>query len=335
MKGKTVFIAVAITLSLIIAGQGFYIYRQFSEIQTLTIEHVRLQERYASLESEHSALISDHASLKGKYAHLESEYSALRLEYDTLVSEHDSLKREYASLEAQYTSLESKYSTLQSSYQGLKSEHDVIFSKASSGYVASTIVYYTEYGNEQRIVTIFIGEDTFKYYKEKYHASYSSDPASYVTSTETVIMSIVKTVKGYTQGEEELADALLSFVQDQQISLSIRYYTPQSRISVEAKYPVETLVEMGGDCKGHTILYASLLKAGGYKVIILITSDRTHTLVGVHLTNPPSHGTQKSYWYMTYKEERYYMAETTAYEWRVGDCPTDLQTQTFNIYYVD
>lgn len=334
MESKKVFIAITITLCLVIGLQGFYVYRQYSEIQNLTIEHVRLQEKHASLESEHSALISEHDSLKGKYALLESEYSALRLEHDTLVSEHDSLKREYASLETQYASLESKYSSLQSSYQGLKSKHDVIFSKASSGYVASTIVYYTDYGKEQRIVTISIGEDTFKYYKEKYHPSYSSDPTSYVTSTETVIVSIVKTVKGYAQGEEELANALLSFVQDQQISLSIRYYTPESRMSGESKYPVETLVEMGGDCKGHTILYASLLKVSGFKVIILITSDRIHTLVGVHLTSPPSHGSQKSYWYMTYKEERYYMAETTAYGWMVGDCPPDLP-ETFYIYAVD
>lgn len=214
-------------------------------------------------------------------------------------------------------------------YIELTSQYNIIFSEAGSDYIASTIVYYTNYGHNKNVLTIFINQSRYSYYKNASHPSYSSHPTDYVTPNEAVITSIVASIQSHTHGEEGLADALLSFVQDQQISLSMRYYTPESRMSEESKYPVETLVEMGGDCKGHTILYASLLKAAGYEVIILTTSD--HTLAGVHLTDPPSRGTQENVWSIAHNGKKYYFAETTSYGWRVGDLPEDLQDKTFHI----
>ena len=304
LKTEKVLIAVIITLVLVIAGLGFYSYQQYSNLQVLRSEYSALKEGYAGLQS-------DYASLQQDYSSLDSNYSALQLEHDTLVLE---------------------YNALSALYQELKSEHelyDTIFSKAEIGYIASTIVYYTDYGNELHIISVFIANSTFYYYRNAPHPYYNNDPTYYVTASETVVISIVKTIQGHTSEEEELADALLSSAQDQGISLSIQYWLE------EAKYPVETLVQGGGNCKAHTILYASLLKAAGYKLVILITEDQAHTLVGVHLTSPPRHNTQESYWYITYNEEHYYFAETTCYGWMVGDLPSEYQGQSFYIYPVD
>lgn len=62
----------------------------------------------------------------------------------------------------------------------------------------------------------------------------------YITSDETIINQIVETIKNQTQSEEELANALLDFVQYKGFTLSIRYYP-----TTGLKYPIETMVEMG------------------------------------------------------------------------------------------
>lgn len=85
LKSKAVLIAVTISLSLIIAGQVFYIYRQHLALQTLSNLYVTLKEDYETLEQKHASLTSEHFSLES--------------EHNVLVSDHESLQREYDSLE--------------------------------------------------------------------------------------------------------------------------------------------------------------------------------------------------------------------------------------------
>lgn len=113
LKGKTVFITITITLCLIIAGLGYYLYRQQLDLQTLA-------NNYASLQQDHETLEQRHASLELEYNSLTSEYLSLRSEHDALVSEHESLQREYASLESQYQHLESRYNNIQDNYEKLR-----------------------------------------------------------------------------------------------------------------------------------------------------------------------------------------------------------------------
>lgn len=145
MKTKTVFIAITITLSFIIAGQSFYLYQQYSDLEILRIKYSFLQEdyatlqedrnvleqRYASLESEHNSLISqysalglEHDSLKQEYTSLQSECSALQSEYLTLASEYNSLSQDFDSLQSEYNYLDQEYEKLFSDYQLLKEVFD-------------------------------------------------------------------------------------------------------------------------------------------------------------------------------------------------------------------
>jgi hypothetical protein len=141
----------------------------------------------------------------------------------------------------------------------------------------------------------------------------------YLTPNESIIKSIVSKIKDQTGSEEELVDALLDFVQSKSFTLSNRYYYTN-----EYKYPIETLVTMGGDCDTHAFLYATLLKAAGFKVLLAFTSDMSHVGVAVHLTNTPLHYKQNSCSYFTQANERYYYAETTSWGWMVGDMPPDI-----------
>jgi len=129
LKSKTVFIAVAITLGLIIAGQGFYLYQQHSDLEILRSKYSFLQEDYATLQEDYNALEQTCSSLEENYETLESEYGTLESEYaglsskhETLVSEHDALKQRHSLLQQDYETLESEFSALNSAYKTLESQ---------------------------------------------------------------------------------------------------------------------------------------------------------------------------------------------------------------------
>jgi len=83
------------------------------------------------------------------------------------------------------------------------------------------------------------------------------------------------------------------------------------------KFPVETIVEGWGDCEDTSILYAALMKAAGYDVVLLKIKE--HMAVGVAFSKP-IHGA-----YVSYKNKIYFYAETSGSLWRVGDIPSDLK----------
>ena len=232
-----------------------------------------------------------------------------------------------------YNSLVSNYNNLVSKYNDLVSRYDEIFTTASQDATAVTLVYHTDFGNEMHILSLSIPYDLYEFYHEKPHPVFSTDNPeavkAYITPNDTVIQDIVSVIRSQTESEEELADALLDLVQYKGYTLSVRYY-----VTNEFKYPIETLAEMGGDCDTHAVLYASLLKAAGFKVLFLISTDGTHAAVAVHLTDPPTHNTQSEFHYFEYNGERYYYAETTGSGWMVGDLPPDLEGTSFYLVQI-
>ena len=88
----------------------------------------------------------------------------------------------------------------------------------------------------------------------------------YVTDESRVMVHMAENLSVFTENMSDLARAefVLKFVQsipyvDDIKSKGIRDYY---------KYPVETLWEQNGDCEDHAILFASLMKALGYKVVL-------------------------------------------------------------------
>jgi transglutaminase-like putative cysteine protease len=161
----------------------------------------------------------------------------------------------------QYENLAQNYNSLAVTYNGLI---DSIFRQAQPNSTAVTIIYFTNFSSNQRIATFSIPYNTYDNYHWKFHPYWGEQNLTsvreYITSNETIIKQIVEKIRNETQSEEELANALLDFVQYKGFALSIRYYP-----TTELKYPIETLTEMGGDCDTHSFLYATLMKAAGFK----------------------------------------------------------------------
>lgn len=246
--------------------------------------------------------------------------------YENSLQKNNELTKEQEELVAKYNDLDEDYQTFRNS----------IFQSVEDNCTAVTIVYYINFSKNERKITLSVPYEKYDSYHKLSHPKWGEDwnltsATEYITSNETIINEIVMTVERQTHSKEELANALLDFVQDKGHGLSLRYFP-----SSELKYPIETLVEMGGDCDTHAILYATLMKRAGFKVLLLFSNekidDQNHVAIAVHLENLPTNSLEDiEDSDFTYNGEKYYYAETAGWNWRVGDIPPKFQNLTFQI----
>ena len=114
--------------------------------------------------------------------------------------------------------------------------------------------------------------------------------------------------KGYSDAENVMN--VISFVQ----SLPYFYDNSSTIYDNYPRYPIETLVDNGGDCEDTAILTAAFLKEMGYGVVLVNPSG--HMAVGVKCNNCA--GT-----YYEYDGDRYYYLETTGNNFQIGEIPSD------------
>ena len=95
------------------------------------------------------------------------------------------------------------------------------------------------------------------------------------------------------------------------------------------RFPIETLVDDGGDCEDTSILFATLTLIMGYGTVYINPPD--HYAVGI-LGND----LQGTYW--TYPEgsnKTYYYCETTGDGFTIGQLPDEFRGQNAYIYTID
>jgi hypothetical protein len=89
------------------------------------------------------------------------------------------------------------------------------------------------------------------------------------------------------------------------------------------RFPIETLVDDGGDCEDTSILFAALTLNLGYGTVFL---------------NPPNHyavgilGNDLKGVYFTYNNKTYYYCETTGNNFKIGDLPEEFSGQSAYVY---
>ena len=124
----------------------------------------------------------------------------------------------------------------------------------------------------------------------------------------------------------ERVDFVLAFVQGWP-------YTPDNVIpkykyDEYPRYPIETIVDGGGDCEDTSILFAPLMKALGYEVVLLLLEEDRHMAVGVEIPQSVVEGWSRGYplTYYSYAGRLYAYCETTGGGWRVGQRPEGLRS---------
>jgi uncharacterized membrane-anchored protein YhcB (DUF1043 family) len=273
-----------------------------------------LEEEYSELETDLEELTSDNADLDQQLETLQNAYSELQTETNDLSEENMALIEQIETLEALYESLLEDY---QKNLGGLD------FSNQSIQVFER---YFTwSYGGETYTISIDVPEPMYEYYssKERYH---TSDYRGYILhpyddkyiATLLWEFSKISALKNLTH-EEELG-LVISFVQ------SLHYLTDESTNFDEyPKFPVETLVDGGGDCEDTSIILAHLLEAMGIDVALLTLPN--HMAIGVAVNATGIH--------IDYGNSSYYYLETTATGWEIGEVPPEHEGKDVTIDVVE
>ena len=120
--------------------------------------------------------------------------------------------------------------------------------------------------------------------------------------------------KGYDRNTE--VSFVLSFVQ------SLEYTSDKVTTGYDEypRFPLETLADKGGDCEDTSILFATLIILLEYDAVLFLipgtTDDPGHMAVGV-----AGEGLAGSH--ITHDEKKYYYAETTGADWKIGEIPRE------------
>ncbi len=124
--------------------------------------------------------------------------------------------------------------------------------------------------------------------------------------------------KGYT--EYETIEFAAAFVQ----SLPYTVDSITTPFDEYPRYPIETLVDKGGDCEDTSILLASIIDKIGYGVVLIELPD--HCAVGVK----SGENITGTYW--EYDGSKYYYIETTDLGWEIGKLPEVYENKVASIY---
>jgi len=147
------------------------------------------------------------------------------------------------------------------------------------------------------------------------------DYASYVMDADPTVISVASELKSMAAASGhggDIAQFVLAFVQGVPYTSDLNT-TGQVEYP---RYPVETLVDGGGDCEDKAALYASLMQSSEFNVdavMIMYTSttgDSGHMAVGIAGSYSGS--------YYVYEGKDFYYCETTGEGWMVGEFPRQL-----------
>jgi len=177
--------------------------------------------------------------------------------------------------------------------------------------------YEFVYGGKTWTWELQIPQSLYDYYKGKQRPP-TQNYSVYVTHPldDTIVSVIVSEIEriaqeeGYT--ELEKVEFTNTFVQ----SLPYTADSVTTPFDEYPRYPVETLVDNGGDCEDTSILLASFLNTMDYAVILIEFPGR-HCAVGV-LGGEGIYGH-----YFEYNDGKYYFIETTDTGWGVGGIPEE------------
>jgi len=266
---------------------------------------------------------------------LQADLSALDAEFDVLTDEHEELQEQFQTLQGEHETLVGEYEMLQGQYQQLTSEYESLLSDYEAAFGGLDISpgsipvvereYTWTWEGAERSVSIVVPEALHEYYSAK--ARYpSADYLGYVLHPDdddyVAVLArefeVIRIEENLTQAE--LMRLVVSFIQ----SLEYEAENPSSGLGEYPKYPLETLVDNGGDCEDTSILMANLMEYMGYNVSLLLLPN--HMAVGLAANATGVHWTVDGV--------TYYYIETTTSGWNVGQVPPEFNHEATEVFTV-
>ncbi|MDL2260697.1 hypothetical protein LJC08_00400 [Methanimicrococcus sp. OttesenSCG-928-J09] len=189
-----------------------------------------------------------------------------------------------------------------------------------SGYSSDTSdtyvrTYSWNYSGYNQTITVTIPVEYYDYYRNKSHTGKDFDHYALSENDRVFLGKMIDSFK--EQGEK------CNFTSDQNVLNIIAFVQamPYTSDSVTTgydeypRYPIETLVDGGGDCEDSSILAAALLLEMGYGVVLLELPG--HMALGVKGSEDILGA------YYEFEGSRYYYVETTDPNFKFGELPPE------------
>jgi hypothetical protein len=188
--------------------------------------------------------------------------------------------------------------------------------------------YAWEYGGKEWTWELQIPKSLYHYYTEMPRLA-TNNYSVYVTHPlddeyiDRLVEAIIEAADRNEYSQYETIVLAAAFVQNLPYNsdLETTHYDEYPR------YPVETLVDNGGDCEDTSILLASILDSMGYGVVLVNPSY--HLAVGVLCKE----GTPGRYY--PYNGGSYYYLETTDPAWSIGELPQNYRFSPAYVYGIE
>ena len=196
------------------------------------------------------------------------------------------------------------------------------------------VVHYEwDYGGSRWVYDSEIPKETYEYFSDRHRTSDYSEYVANPSDDEWMrILADLFSDEAKDEGWDEFKTVsfVLSFVQ------SMPYTSDELTAGYDEypRYPVETLVDKGGDCEDTSILFASIARGMGYGVVLLKLEEDNHMAVGVRISEDIVSNWGRDYpltYYTTRTGEIYAYCETTSEGWELGHMPEDLMSTSAKI----
>jgi hypothetical protein len=175
-----------------------------------------------------------------------------------------------------------------------------------------------KHGNYRFTQTLYtsVPPSLYDYYRSEVHqVNGERDYAKFVTPNpvRTIAENLRRIAPNGSKSDEDFANDVLALVHQIPYAVS------------NSKYPVETIVDNSGDCDVSSFLVASIMKAGGLDVVLLVYRGLpgSHMNVGVYLPHKPT-SVSADIDPVGYEHDNktYWVAECTPTgNWKVGHQP--------------
>jgi len=148
----------------------------------------------------------------------------------------------------------------------------------------------------------------------------------YLTTTKDYYLQAISEKLNETAAKEgfssfEEVSFVLAFVQ----SLPYTSDSVTSGYDEYPRFPIETLVDGGGDCEDTAILFATFTLIMNYGTVYINPPE--HLAVGVLGKDLPGS-------YFTFNNQRHYYCETTGDGFEIGEIPSEFENEEANIFEI-
>jgi hypothetical protein len=199
---------------------------------------------------------------------------------------------------------------------------------AAPGNYERTYTFDVEQGSSHATYTLYtsVPPSLYDYYRGKAN-SVNSDREYSKFVTPEPFQTLADNIRNFSSSNEEFANNVLALVHQIPYAVS------------NIKYPVETLSENSGDCDVLSFLAASIMKAGGLDVVLLVYRDLhpAHMNIGVYLPYTPVYDELKTTATgFEYDNKTYWASECTPTgNWKVGNQPDCFASSTPVVIHVE